>query len=75
MSIGDDKNWEEKAEKAFQYVRMKACGPSRDKCICACPESCGHSWDGPFIEFSNGGSSSCSKCGMLAVDHDVWVLP
>lgn len=44
-------------------------GPSRGFCICNCPESCGHSWDGRLIFFDHGTTSTCSKCGMLAIEH------
>jgi hypothetical protein len=32
---------------------------------------CGHKWDGPWVEFENGGSVSCSVCGMTAMHHDM----
>lgn len=43
--------------------------------------SCEHKWDGePFQDKDERGhvrmeSSSCSRCGMLSVDHDMWALP
>jgi hypothetical protein len=51
------------------------CGSSSEKCKCNCPISCEHLWDGePHIE--NGfGTATCSKCGMWAINHDMWVLP
>lgn len=51
------------------------CSASRENCECRCPESCGHKWDGPTLVFDNGGTATCSKCGMSAMDHDVWVTP
>lgn len=69
-------------DKPIQGDEVKAftaaiCGPSTQGCICRCPESCEHMWDGPVVEFDGGrgGSSSCSKCGMLAIDHDLWAGP
>ena len=32
-----------------------------------------HKWDGPVVKLQNGGSSSCSRCGMLAIDHSLWM--
>jgi hypothetical protein len=39
------------------------------------PRDCEHKWDGPEVLFENGGSVSCSKCGMLAIDHAIWEGP
>lgn len=30
---------------------------------------CDHVWNGPEVRFVYGGSVSCSKCGMLAIDE------
>lgn len=71
-------------DKQEEPVTVFACGPSMRTCKCECPDGpCEHQWDGPWVEFKNdhdseglsGGSSSCSKCGMLSMDHDIWVLP
>jgi hypothetical protein len=55
------------------------CGPSSEECECHCPDSCGHQWDGEPVEYKTGnltcGTVTCSKCGMFASEHDVWVLP
>ncbi len=51
------------------------CGPSRGKCVCRCPKSCGHRWDGPELPFSSGSTATCSLCAMIAMDHDLSVLP
>lgn len=34
---------------------------------------CGHVWDGPWAERDWGGSVTCSRCGMLAIQHDMRV--
>ena len=34
-----------------------------------------HQWDGPEVRIDHGGSVSCSKCGMLAIDVDLWEMP
>lgn len=61
-----------------------SCGSSSTRCRCECsPEGgrkCEHQWDGEgtSVTYEDGGgmeSASCSKCGMLAIDHDLWVLP
>lgn len=62
----------------FDGVVAFTCGPSRPGCKCRCPEGdCGHKWDGPTVELDEGlvVTSSCSKCGMTAIDHDLWVAP
>ena len=44
-----------------------------DKCYCACSTGgpCEHKWDGGWVEIENGGSASCSRCGCLAISHDM----
>lgn len=56
---------------------ITGCGPSSNTCECRCPDSCGHQWDGPEESFDEGlgWSVTCSKCGMSAVSHDMWVGP
>ena len=59
-------------------LTVHVCGPSRATCKCNCPESCEHQWDGPWVELENfpgGHSVTCSRCGLPAINHDVWVLP
>ena len=56
-------------------VVIHTCGPSTAKCVCKCPESCEHKWDGPNQEFLNGVSVTCSRCGMTAIQHAMWVCP
>jgi hypothetical protein len=36
---------------------------------------CDHKWDGPWKELPNGGSATCSGCGMTACEHDMMVGP
>jgi hypothetical protein len=40
-------------------------------------KDCDHSWDGPQQEFADGRgfSTTCSKCGITAMDHDCAVGP
>ncbi len=63
-----------------ETVEIHTCGPSTAKCKCECGSNgpkCGHQWDGPEWESEDGlsGSSTCSKCGMVRMDHDMWVCP
>lgn len=47
-------------------------------CYCACPTGpCEHKWDGPDWESSDGGACSvtCSRCGKVAMSHDLRVMP
>lgn len=56
-------------------ITMFACyGSSSAECKCRCPESCEHTWDGPFAPMLHGGSATCSRCGMLAITHDMQVV-
>lgn len=65
----------EPCPRCHEQVPVTACGPSQGDCVCRCPSSCGHKWDGPFIRGANGGSMTCSGCHMPASEHDAWVLP
>jgi hypothetical protein len=54
------------------------CGPSNPRCKCQCPDGpCEHVWDGEEVEFDNGQcvSVTCSRCGMSAFSHSMWVGP
>lgn len=57
-----------------------SCGPGNARCACECGQGgpCGHQWDGEgeSVIYEDGGgmeSASCSKCGMLAIDHSMWL--
>ena len=59
-----------------------ACGPSNAKCKCTCgvegvEHVCEHSWDGEGETFDDGAgwSATCSRCGMSAMSHSMWVGP
>lgn len=60
-------------------VTFEMCGPSRGKCKCECSTGgpCDHDWDGPWEESEDGrmGTATCSKCGMDAMSHSMWVGP
>ena len=47
--------------------------PDPNRCFCACSTGgpCEHKWDGKWVEFENGGSASCSRCGCLAIAHSM----
>ncbi len=54
------------------------CCPPPTTCRCSCgtdrePRVCEHKWDGEEEAFDGGlgQSATCSKCGMLAMSHDM----
>lgn len=57
------------------------CGPGNATCRCTCGRDgeriCEHKWDGPAYDSEATGVSSvtCSRCGMSAFSHDMWVMP
>lgn len=56
-------------------VTAVVCGPQSAKCKCQCPDgSCEHKWDGPAESFEGCTTTTCSRCGMTAMGHDMWVL-
>lgn len=47
-----------------------------DGCYCACPGGpCQHIWDGPDFVDDNSTSVTCSRCGAVAMYHDMRVMP
>ena len=44
-------------------------------CGSQCSDGDEHKWDVPVVRLENGGSSSCAKCGKLAIDVSMWELP
>ena len=52
---------------------------SRDACYCACTDGgpCEHDWNGVPYESPDGleYSATCSRCGVLAMSHDLRTLP
>lgn len=66
--------------KVSDELTVHVCGPSRPTCKCNCPESCEHVRDGPWQELDfdgggGGGTVTCSRCGMTAMSHSLWVGP
>ena len=58
-------------------ISVFQCGSQSPKCKCRCgyPEgTCEHKWDGPWVEEASGASVTCSRCGMLSMQHDMWVM-
>lgn len=54
--------------------------PSTQTCQCNCPDGdCQHKWDGKKTAWDELGShcesATCSRCGMTAMAHDIWVMP
>lgn len=64
-------------------ITVFECGPSRASCECRCTaekRDCGHVWEGePETGETGGGAAfysvTCSRCGMSAMDHDIWCGP
>lgn len=69
---------------ASDGVTYFACGPSNETCKCTCgvegvPHVCEHKWDG-WHEWEEpggggGGTAVCSRCGITAMSHSMWVGP
>lgn len=50
--------------------------PNNTICYCACPEGpCQHIWDGPDVEDTHFITSTCSRCGEWAMNHDLRHAP
>ena len=74
-------------EKNPEPITVYCCGPSGVdegirvcKCECATGGPCEHVWDGPWEERvheggATSGSATCSRCGMSAINHSLWVDP
>lgn len=60
-------------------AQIHYCGPQTAKCKCRCTEGegCDHVWDGPWEEDPDGlgGTATCSRCKMTAMEHSLWVFP
>lgn len=56
-----------------------ACPAELDMCYCACSTGgpCEHTWDGPEYTSEDRlcSSSTCSRCGAIAMSHDLRVMP
>jgi hypothetical protein len=47
-----------------------------DGCYCACPDGpCQHTWDGEPWEDEGAHSATCSRCGAVAMFHDMRCMP
>lgn len=58
------------------YTCARTCGLEIMECIkLHWKQDCDHIFDGPVKHFNNGGSVTCSKCGITAIDHDCIVGP
>jgi len=64
------------SEETKPEITIHTCGPSRKECKCQCPDGpCEHKWDGETVSYGRAYTSTCSKCGMLAIEHSLWVGP
>ncbi len=65
-----------------------ACGPQSKTCKCECTRDglCEHQWDGPekYVTSEGNitddrntkhiiGTVTCSRCGMFAIEHSMWL--
>ena len=58
------------AEYGWDRSKMHVHCSHSDGCYCGCPDGpCQHVWDGPWVEFDNGGSVTCSRCGTTNMSH------
>ena len=60
----------------FSFESM-AANYNADDCYCACGFGgpCEHRWDGDGLEFDNGWTATCSRCGSTAMSHSMRVGP
>lgn len=64
-------------DPAGDSITVFRCGPSTSPCG---PNRDDHQWDG-WLDFTdgagrvNGGSKACSRCGITAMDFDMWDAP
>lgn len=72
-STGD----QELCECRCGYSCDRKCGLIISECLAQghYVQDCTHRFDGKVIEFDNGFSMSCSKCGALQISHDMMVGP
>lgn len=55
-------------------IRVRDCDAGQ--CYCACPDGpCQHIWDGPEYSEDNMSSVTCSRCGAVALYHDLRCAP
>lgn len=67
----------ERVRAAGGIVHLDRGGAS-ETCSCRCPDGpCEHRWDGDPAEFDDGRgwTSTCSRCGMWAINHGMRVAP
>ena len=70
--------------RASNELTYFACGPGNAKCKCTCgvdgvEHVCEHDFQG-WQEFRDpdgggGGTTVCTRCGMTAMSHSMWVGP
>ena len=58
-----------------EVITYHSCGPSTESCKCECADGgdCEHKWDGKELKMSGVYTTTCSRCGMPAIDHSLWV--
>lgn len=59
-------------DRSKAIVHVSGGGP----CYCACPDGpCQHIWDGPDFVDDGAVSGTCSRCGAIAMFHDMRCMP
>lgn len=68
-------------DRAKTHAHISPGGNSH-QCYCACPDGpCQHDWSGPGQDILDdngqpcGFETTCARCGMGAMSHDVRVMP
>lgn len=64
------------AEEGWDPAMVSVHSSHAGNCYCACPDGpCQHVWDGKPYEEDCCWSATCSRCGTLALSHDMRVGP
>ena len=57
-------------------ITIHTCGPSSSTCKCQCPDGpCDHDFRGCVDQGNGCYSAVCTKCGLPAIQHSLWVEP
>ncbi len=64
------------AEMGWNPAEVKVHVSGSGGCYCDCPDGpCQHIWDGPPWEDEGAWSTTCSRCGAVAMFHDMRFAP
>lgn len=63
-------------EQGWDRSKVAAHASHAGDCYCACPDGpCQHIWDGPEWTDDCCSSATCSRCGSVAMFHDMRTGP